>query len=362
MASIKKLCYQGNKVRWKARVHLSGFPARSKTFDKRADAVHWAADMEQSMRLGKLDAVEAATMHTGHEMIERYLRDVMPYKSTKASTIARQTAQCRWWLSKIGDYRLVNITHFVIADCRDSLQQRGLKAATVNHYLAALSHVFAVAKKDWGWVQANPVQEVTKLSYPPNRVRYLASDELRRLLHACKQEKAKPLHDIVMLALCTGARKSELLGIKLEDIDLSRERITIHHTKNHESRTLHLSEESLGLVATLLSAAKRNQVYLFEYRLRHVPVTIDVEWRRARARARIKDFRFHDLRHTFASYMAMDGASIMDISEVLGHKKLEMVKRYAHLCDSHASNVVASMTKKFLFSHKGASQDAAHSP
>lgn len=351
MAHIKRHILKTGKVRWRGIVKIAG-KQQCRTFDKRGDALRWSQKLESN----QYHIAHVEYSHTVADMITRYLDEVLPVKMVADSTRERQHHQLLWWRGQIGHLKLCDVTQFVIADKRNVLHARPLQPATVNHYLAALSGVFTHAMKNWAWINKNPVSLVTKPPLPPGVVRYLTPEELARLLRAARAEEKKPIYDIIVLALATGARKNELLTIKLADVDSERKRIIIHDTKNHESRGLHISGEALQIVRCYADNQEKRQIYLFEYALRHVPLTIETEWRRVRAKARLDNFRFHDLRHTFASYMAMNGESTMVISEALGHKKLEMVKRYAHLCDSHTGNAIADMTSKFIFSASPTSQ------
>ena len=347
MATIEKRHAKDQKNRFRVIVRVTGYPRRSATFDKIGDARRWSAGIEGQMRAGKYEDDRAAHLYTAAEMIERYERDVLPVKSTKTRYVDQQRKQLHWWKRQIGAYKLAHLNAFVLAECRDTLAKR-LAPGTVNRYLAALSHVFTKAVRDWGWVAANPLQKVQKPSEPRGRVRFLSKDELQRLRAACRQVRSTPLDDVMLLALSTGARKQELLTIRLSDIDLERRSVTLDDTKNHERRRLALSGEALEMVRYRLEHTHLRQAYLFEHPRTRSPYQIDKAWDKARNRAGLPDFRFHDLRHTFASYMAMSGASLPEIAEALGHKKLEMVKRYAHLSESHTSAVIARMVAQRL--------------
>ena len=137
--------------------------------------------------------------------------------------------QLDWWKRELGDYRLVDVTPARIAECRDRLRNTPLPnkkkraPATVVRYLAVLSHAFSVAMKEWGWVDDNPCRKVTKPKEPRGRVRFLDDDERERLLEACRASTSKMLYPLVVLALSTGMRKGEMLGLHWDQIDFARE-------------------------------------------------------------------------------------------------------------------------------------------
>jgi integrase len=160
----------------------------------------------------------------------------------------------------------------------------------------------------------------------------------------------------VVLALSTGARRNEILTLKWDNIDFKRQVITLEETKNGERRLLPLQGYAFDLIFELFKNRSVFSDYLFPGEAHHKPVDITKSWNRALKYARIDDFRFHDLRHSAASYLAMDGGSITDIAEVLGHKTLQMARRYAHLSEAHTKKVVASMNEK-IFSDEGEGED-----
>jgi len=224
-----------------------------------------------------------------------------------------------------------------------------LAPATVVRYLAVLSHLYTVASSEWEWLETNPVRRVRRPKLPRGRVRFLDKDELCALLSACQQSGHPCLYPVVVIAVSTGMRHGEILGLRWQDIDLVRHRITLEQTKNGDRRSVPL----VGRARTVISGyAKFRQIEtLLVFPSRHkpgVPVDLRKPWLKAVEKAQLEDFRFHDLRHTCASYLAMSGATLAEISEVLGHKTLAMVKRYAHLSDSHTSKVVERMNQEIF--------------
>lgn len=242
----------------------------------------------------------------------------------------------------------------MIAEKRDQLAQgvtaRGTKRtpATVNRYLSVLSHLFTIAIKEWGWLTENPLSKITKLKEPRGRVRYLSDNEREALLLACKESKNPYLYLIVVLALSTGARRMEILSLRWEDVDLNRKVIVLHQTKNSERRILPIAGLALTLMEQHAKIIKFGTDLIFPSHNSKKPMDIRKPWEIALKHAGIENFRFHDLRHSAASYLAMNGASLAEIAEVLGHKTLQMVKRYAHLSEAHTAKVVASMNERIF--------------
>jgi integrase len=163
------------------------------------------------------------------------------------------------------------------------------------------------------------------------------------LLHACQRSPNRFLYPVVLLALATGARKMELLQLTWSDVDLPRARIILQHTKGRERRALPLTGLALEAVQQLAKVRRIDTPLLFPRADGRGPVGLRAAWATALQDAAIEDFRFHDLRHSAASYLAMTGASVAEIAAILGHKTLAMVQRYAHLSEAHTATVVARM-------------------
>ena len=183
-------------------------------------------------------------------------------------------------------------------------------------------------------------------------MRFLSDAERDRLLEACRESSEPRLYPMVVLAVSTGARQGELLQLRWPDVSLARGVAIVHHTKNGERSALPLTGRAVEVlkehsqvrrVDTDLVFANENGTATFPRRA----------WELALRAAEIEDFRFHDLCHTAASYLAMSGATLAEIAEILGHKTLAMVKRYSHLTDQHSSKVVARMNAQFLGDRTG---------
>ena len=209
---------------------------------------------------------------------------------------------------------------------------------------------FTIAINEWEWVEEHPMKKISKLPEPRGRVRFLDDKERERLLDACQNIRgADNLYLLVVLALSTGARHGELINLRWRDVDLTRKVIVLHDTKNKERRVLPLAHHALELIKAHHEARDVATDLLFPApRKPNEPWASRSAWQAAVTKAGLEDFRFHDLRHSAASYLAMNGASLAEIAEVLGHKTLAMVKRYAHLSEAHTAGVVERMNQKIF--------------
>jgi integrase len=180
-------------------------------------------------------------------------------------------------------------------------------------------------------------------------VRFLDEGERQRLLTACQASTNKQLYLCVVLALSSGMRQAELMGLKWQDVSLKDGYLVLHETKNGERRRVPLAGHGLELLREHAKVRRLDTQLLFPGIInKDKPLNLRPFFKAAREAAGISNFKWHDLRHCTASYLAMNGASLSEIAEVLGHKTLNMVKRYAHLSDGHVSSVIESMNAKIF--------------
>ena len=338
MAVIEERRTKGGELSYRVKVRIKGRPSASRTFKRKTDAKKWAVKTEAAIREGR--HFGESHRHTLVEALDRYLRDDLP--SLSSSEQRNRTRQLAWWRAALGPYMLNDLTPALIGENRDKLgapndSGKRRAPATVVRYLAALSHVLSRAV-EWGWIRDNPAKAVTRPREPRGRVRYLTDEEREALLAACAASDLAMLHPMVVLALATGARRGELLSLRWPDVDLERGRVVFHHTKNGDRRSAPLTGVPRAVLAEWGKVRQLDDDRVFPRA--SFPHRI---WDRALREAGITDFRFHDLRHSAASYLAMNGASLLEIAEVLGHKTLTMVRRYAHLTDGHTTGVVSRM-------------------
>ena len=356
MANIEKRTTPDSKTSYRVKVRLKGYPVQTATFERLTDAKKWASSTESAIKEGRHFKTSEAKRHTLAELIDRYIRDILPTKPKSASDQAQQLG---WWRGQMGSYALADVTPPLIAEYRDMLAGgvtvRGTQRspATVNRYLAALSHAFTIAVKEWGWLEDTPMRKVRKPTESRGRVRFLSDDERPRLLKVCKESSNAFLYPVVVLALSTGMRKEEIMGLSWDDVDLNRGRAILHETKNGERRAVAITGHALELLKGMNKVRRIDSKFIFPSKeiapqKPQKPMDLRTPWETAVKKAELSDFKFHDLRHSAASYLAMNGASLAEIAEVLGHKTLQMVKRYAHLSEGHTARVVESMNQKIF--------------
>ena len=347
MASIQKRTTKEGEVRYRALVRVTGHPNVSETFGLKSHAREWARETERSIQRGEYFREKIGEKRTLGDAIERYMADVAPDRRPSYEDRKRHL---KWWESEIGDYQLSQIKPALIAEYRDKLRRGathlGSKRsnACVNRYVTTLAHCLSVASREWAWLEENPCRNLSKLKEPRGRVRYLSDEERDKLLTECKTSDSKYLYPIVILAITTGMRKGEILNLMWVDVDLERRTIVLHQTKNGERRGVPIVEKAHEILCELSKIRRIDTNLLFPCRAHGgraaKPIYIRTAFENAVKRAGIEDFRFHDLRHTAASYLAMSGATQREIMEVLGHKSPSMAARYSHLSESHTAKVL----------------------
>lgn len=243
--------------------------------------------------------------------------------------------------------RLSGITPGNIEDYIVKRRRDGVTNATINRELACLKRMFNLAIK-WREANTNPMKDVDLLEEPPGRTRYLSQEEATRLLDACNHY----LRPIVFTALNTGMRLSEILSLQWDQVHIDRTIdpfIEIKKTKNNKSRFIPLNVDMIQMFKELMRGT--NSDFVFVGRKNKPMQSIKKSFHSATAKAQIEDFKFHDLRHTFASHFIMQGGDLLTLKEILGHSSLKMVLRYAHLASAHKRKQINNLNGLFVTPH-----------
>lgn len=213
------------------------------------------------------------------------------------------------------------------------------KPATINRHIAVIKHMFTKAVQ-WEMVEEyalKKVRQVKLLEENNRRLRYLSKEECQALINTC-QGNTKA---IVITALNTGMRKGEILNLRWDNVDLKHGFILLDQdqTKNSERKELPINDTLRGVLQGITRRLDIPYVFYDSITGKHCK-DVKRSFKTALRRAGIRDFHFHDLRHTFASHLVMAGVDITTVSRLLGHKSLTMTLRYAHLAPSHMAKAV----------------------
>jgi len=267
--------------------------------------------------------------HRFSELVAHYLKDIEGYKAS----FSRE----KYAINRLNKYfkgcYLSNITTWSIDKWKRD-RTKEVANATVNRELTILKHMLKKGV-EWDLVSANPAASVSPFPVQEGRLRYLAEGEIPTLLEACKKQITSPwLHALVVLALNTGARQGELLDLCYEDIDQERGLIYFGRTKNRRLKTVPMNHAVRGAVDWLLKHRYGDYLFMWPWGDRVGRTTVEAE---------IEKFRFHDLRHTAASYLVMNGVDLATVKELLGHREIEMTLRYSHLAPAHKAKAVEKL-------------------
>ena len=348
MATIRKRVKSNGKISYTAWIRVKGYPSMSATFERLTDARSWAAPIEADMKKGKHIKDAEAKKHSLSDLIDRYIETELPQRKSDQEKFKMQLL---WWKNKIGAYMLSDITPALLSQCKDALAKEPSPKpkqgkltrsnATVNRYMACLSTVLTMGVKEWGWMEENSMKKVTKKKEPKGRIRFLTDAEVATLLQECRQI-SNELYLFTMIALSTGARYGEILNLTWQDVDLKQKKFYFMDTKNGDNRGISVTTSLYDEIVKFKKIRNIKSHYVFAKPDGNL-IYMRSQFIKALKNAKIKDFRFHDLRHTAASYLAKGGAGLLDIATILGHKTLQMVQRYSHLTDDHTAQVLEKM-------------------
>ena len=347
MASIgPRYDREQNLIGWQARVIRKGFPTRSKTFRAKKEAEQWARSVESEMDRGVWRDRSEAENTTLKECLKRYLTEVTPKKKSKGESWYVKA----WMTRPIASRFMASIRGKDLASEIRDMEAEGKGANHIRLHLAVISHLFNVARREWGMESLdNPADTVGNPKLPSGRDRRLVDDEAERLLAACADSRNLYLRPAVIFAIETAMRAGEIVetwkqdssgaldadgkhlqikvstGLLWENVDLKKRTAHLPTTKNGDARTVPLSSRAVAVLEALPRDPDDGRVFGTTYEGVHQAFV------RACKRAGIADLRFHDLRHEATSRLFERGLNPMQVAAITGHKTLQMLKRYTHL-------------------------------
>jgi integrase len=342
MASIyKRKDKKGKTIGWRAVVRMKGYPTVCKQCDRQKEAEDWAADVERQIKQGQFNINLYKSQHTFADLLERYRNDGALEHICSVNDVIRHL---EYWKTRLGDFALVHLTTEFLGKERrllaDTPTNTGDKrtSATVNRYFSSLSAILSHAVR-LKWMNENPCFGLSKLKENSGRDRVLTDDEIFRLLPSCRQSKSPYLYCIVLMSLTTGARQGEILNLEWRHIDFDNRLAYLKETKNGRPRSVALADSVIEELKELLEKRDPKKSLVFASKTAFGRIDIKKAWKEALKRADIDDCRAHDMRHTFCTLAAQQGASNLELATAMGHRTLNMLQRYTHLD--------AQVTKKF---------------
>ena len=324
MASFIARNGPGGKRVWQAHIRRRGYPAQVRTFDTKAEAQAWAAGIENEIARGVFVSRTEAENTTLAGALGRYLVEIVPQKKNADREGRRVKAFQDRLLARRS---MASIQGKDIANFIRDRQASGAGPNTVRLDLALLSHVFNIARKEWGMGSlSNPVECVRKPKLPQGRTRRLVDDEQARLLTAAAVYGGE-IGLLITWAIETAMRQSEIAYMRWERIDWQTYVLTVpwQETKTSTARGVPLSKAALAVLDAL-----PRQIDGLVWGMR--PGSISRAFKRVCKRAGIESLTFHDLRHEATSRLfEKQGFNAMEVYSITGHKSMQMLKRYTHL-------------------------------
>ncbi len=339
--------YRQGKTFWVSKC-INGIQYRKSTgtdskMEAKAFFESWVAELKEGIRTGKpIVKPEPAKGKetTFSELSKLYLE----YINGRLRSYPSQKVLIKKLLQTFGNIKLNAINISLIEKMQSNIIANDLSAAYANRLTATIKRMFAKAL-DWNLISENGLKEIRRvklLKGEIKRLRYLSDDEANWLVSNCEPY----LRPIVMTALNTGMRKSEILHLTWDRVDLKNRIILLDKTKNGERREIPVNDTLFNALSCIVRNLKTDYVFYNPDTLKPF-YDIKKSWQRALAKTHILDFRFHDLRHTFASSLVMKGVDLTTVKELLGHKDVKMTLRYAHLAKSHISEAVSVLDKNY---------------
>jgi len=355
MATIQKLKRKSGFV-YRVFIRNKGVKPISKVFKTKQLAVEFARKIEFKVEYEYVHGATQPQKIRLFDLVDAYINQFTGSdKKTRRADVNR-------WVRMIGNKYIADITKH---DIRSGLEQlatgNGLRGngpnkstelprrranSTINRNKSVISAVLQYACNEYD-LTVNVARQIPKKPENNERVRFLTDQERMKLLAACKRSEWSSLYLIVLMAITTGARRSELLDLTWDDIDIERKSAHVKNSKNGEPRMLPLITDVLNELLLVKMHQFSNLVFPSEL-IPEKPFDFRKHWFVVVKEARLGDFRFHDLRHTCASYLAQNGATLLEIADVLGHKQIEMTKRYSHLCVNHKRKLIDSVMMNIL--------------
>lgn len=262
--------------------------------------------------------------------IEAVTRWIM--ESQHKRSLDDDKAHLRWLDRYLKDFTLDQVSRDLIDDLADKKLKEGVKPSTVNRMLEVVRAMLRKAEKEWGWLEKAPAIRMRKED--SKRIRWLSKEEAGRLI----QELPSHLADLALFSLATGLRKSNVTQLQWNDVDLEKRHALIHadQSKTQKAIPVPLNDTALSVIRKQLG---KHLKHIFTYAGKPILQCNTKAWKKALSRAGIENFRWHDLRHTWASWHVQNGTSLQELQQLGGWTSFEMVLRYAHLSSEHLREV-----------------------
>lgn len=282
--------------------------------------------------LWRIHQVGEKPKYTWKEAVVRWINENQDKKSLIDDI--RQLKHLNQWLNSV---QLHQVNRDLIVKITLERQAQGVKPATVNRMLATLSSVLNRAYKEWEWLEKVPHIKKLKLGTPP--IRWITKSEANRLLQILPEH----LSAMAAFSLATGLREMNVVRLKWSNVDLQRRTawVDANNIKNKRALAVPLNDNAINILKAQIG---KNDTYIFTYKGNPVTGANTRSWRNGLKAAGIENFRWHDLRHTWASWHVQNGTPLAILKELGGWQSMDMVLRYAHLSSSHLAEYTTAVS------------------
>lgn len=334
MATFRK-----RKDRWQVRIQRTGLSAAvTRTFELRKDAEIWAREVERQLDLGTFQHHQLESFSSLGDLLAKYQAEITPRK--RGADVEKSRINRLLKDKKISNLAVNTSLSIGLSKWRDA-RLKDVSGSTINRELNIVSHAINLARKEWGMLNKLPYNPVELIQRPKNnkaRDRRLEAGEYELLLKAAKSSRNTYLHDVIILAVETGMRQGEIVGIQGTHINKEAKTLTIPETKNGDVRVIPLSSKAFAILSDKAFLRVLNGVTV-----RAVQQSFERCLMRARKTAPklCNDLNFHDFRHEAISRFFEKGLNQFQVAAISGHKTLQMLKRYTHIRAADLVRLVA---------------------
>lgn len=291
---------------------------------KKSEAQHYH-DLVKA-QLWTQDKLKKDSQKTWLDAATRWLSESTHKRSIKDDILILQ-----WLDPYLRNKKLISIDKNLIETIANIKESTGVKPSTVNRMLEIIRAILNKCVKEWDWLNSSPYIRMRKEEN--KRVRWLTRSEAMTLVN----ELPEHLKFMAAFTLATGLRESNLTGLKWENVNLKLKHAFIHpeHSKAKKAIPVPLNDTAIKILNAQIG---KHEIYVFTYKNKPITRCNNHAWRKALKRAGIKSFRWHDLRHTWASWHVQNGTSLQELQQLGGWSSFNMVLRYAHLSSEHLMN------------------------
>jgi len=337
---------QGGDVTFYIRYQFQGTDIKERVGRKSRGFTRATAKKALKSRLGDIARGQFSLEKTRKPVpFSVLIKQYEEYARTNWRDFERQKYFLHAFGKHFGDTPLSQITSWDIEKWKADLRKT-LKPGSVNRHITVLKHMFKKSV-EWGLAKTNPTVGIKRFPEADPRTRFLSEDELERLLAACKEQKRQPwLLPLVTVAVHTGMRRGELLGLLWSNVDLNRELITLQQHKTLKNKYIPINEAAREALIWLDKHRYGDHVFMYKWGKHIGKTNVQDAIDNVCSKAGIDDFTFHGTRHTFGSHLIMAGVDLVTVAKLMGHTNIKMTMRYAHLAPKHEAEAVAKLNTR----------------